>query len=105
MSTHLGDRYGMYDESAPFAPQITVTSTPPNPADASSASCAERFGLSTALLSHHQRVHGLASRVMAGQSSGAMCGGALWPFARAAPSESSAMAATPPDEVRPRTLI
>jgi hypothetical protein len=44
-----------------------VISTPPIPASRSAVSCRVNSAGSTALPCHHQRVHGLASRVIAGQ--------------------------------------
>src|SRR5688572_9870446 len=45
-----------------------VISTPPMPAAASCSSCRVRLALSTPLPGHHQRVHGLFSRVREGHA-------------------------------------
>src|SRR5207249_8595758 len=57
---------------------MLVTSTPPTPAAARVSSSAVRFALSTALPIHHQRVHGLASEVVAGHAKFADCPTATW---------------------------
>src|SRR5881396_58991 len=57
---------------------MLVTSTPPMPAAARVSSSAVRFALSTALPIHHQRVHGLASEVVAGHAKFADCATATW---------------------------
>src|SRR5262245_26438202 len=54
-----------------------VISTPPIPASAMAVSCAVMFSRSTALPGHHQRVHGFADCVIAGQGDvGACCAAA-----------------------------
>src|SRR6266576_4455133 len=57
---------------------MLVTSTPPMPAAARVSSSAVRFALSTELPIHHQRVHGLASEVVAGHAKSADCPTATW---------------------------
>src|SRR6266496_6647219 len=57
---------------------MLVTSTPPMPAAARVSSSAVRFALSTELPIHHQRVHGLASEVVAGHAKFADCPTATW---------------------------
>src|SRR5437773_11340063 len=57
---------------------MLVTSAPPTPAAARGSSSAVRFALPTELPIHHQRVHGLASEVVAGHAKFADCPTATW---------------------------
>src|SRR5215210_1628631 len=77
---------------------MTVTSTPPNPAESSAAISRVRFRSSTALPSHHHRVHGFASDVIAGHSRMER-GVGRWPCAGIA-DPKAARAATIPSVAR-----
>src|SRR5690606_30324287 len=68
LSVQSGERKSRNCFSSPFTPYIGVISPPPNPASLYDSNDAVSPFSVTALPCHHQRVHGLISGVISGQT-------------------------------------